>query len=70
MYGGRGHLCALRTVSPLAGPPFLANGGKIWLCPACAKAKGITTTKLIDGGAIAGAARTMANLASGARVLA
>jgi predicted peroxiredoxin len=49
---------------------FVANGGKLWLCPACAKAKGITQGDLIDGAEIAGAPRTLAFLASGARVLA
>lgn len=49
---------------------FRANGGKIWLCPACAKAKGIMEGDLRDGVEIAGAPRTMAFLASGARVLA
>lgn len=49
---------------------FLHNGGKIWLCPACAKAKGITQNDLIDGVEIAGAPKTMAFLASGAQLLA
>lgn len=49
---------------------FLAQGGKLWLCPACAKAKGITAADLVDGAEIAGAPRTMAFLASGARLLA
>lgn len=49
---------------------YRANGGKIWLCPACAKAKGITPTDLADGVEIAGAPRTMAFLADGVQVLA
>lgn len=49
---------------------FIANGGFIWLCPACAKAKGITESDLIEGVEIAGAPRTMAFLASGAKLLA
>lgn len=49
---------------------FINNGGKIWLCPACAKAKGISEQDLIEGAEIAGAPRTMAYLASGARLLA
>ncbi len=49
---------------------YRANGGTIWLCPACAKAKGITAADLEDGVEIAGAPRTMAFLASGAQVLA
>ena len=46
------------------------NGGMIWLCPACAKARGITAGDLREGVEIAGAPRTMAFLGSGARVLA
>lgn len=49
---------------------FVANGGKVWLCPACVKAKDIDATQLIDGVEIAGAPRTMAYLADGATVLA
>lgn len=49
---------------------FIDNGGKIWLCPACAKAKGIEAHDLLDGVEIAGAPKTMAFLASGARTLA
>lgn len=49
---------------------YLANGGKIWLCPACAKAKGVTQGDLADGVEIAGAPRTMAFLAAGGQVLA
>lgn len=49
---------------------FVENGGNIWLCPACAKAKGITAEDLIPGVEIAGAPKTMAYLASGAKTLA
>ena len=49
---------------------FRDNGGKIWLCPACAKAKGITEADLREGVEIAGAPRTMAFLQQGAKVLA
>lgn len=49
---------------------FRSNGGEIWLCPACAKAKGITADDLAEGVEIAGAPRTMAFLESGAQVLA
>lgn len=57
---------------PLAGliSAFLENGGKIWLCPACVKAKNISADDLIEGVEIAGAPRTMAFLASGAQLLA
>ncbi|MBV1869857.1 MAG: DsrE family protein [Gammaproteobacteria bacterium] len=49
---------------------FIDNGGKIWLCPACVKAKGIIESDLIEGVEIAGAPKTMAYLASGAKLLA
>lgn len=49
---------------------FMGNGGKIWLCPICAKVKGITEQDLREGVEIAGAPRTMAFLSSGARLLA
>lgn len=49
---------------------FLKNGGKIWLCPACAKAKNVTQDDLIEGVEIAGAPKTMAFMAAGAQVLA
>ncbi|MEO0424402.1 MAG: DsrE family protein [Pseudomonadota bacterium] len=57
---------------PIAGlvHDFLANGGKIWLCPACVRAKKISETDLIDGVEIAGAPKSMAFLASGAHLLA
>jgi predicted peroxiredoxin len=49
---------------------FIENGGKIWLCPACVKAKNINPEELIEGVEIAGAPRTMAFLTSGAQLLA
>lgn len=49
---------------------YLANGGKLWLCPACIKAKGISQEALISEAEIAGAPKTMAFLADGAKLLA
>ena len=49
---------------------FIENGGKTWLCPACANAKGIKQEDLIYGVEIAGAPKTMEYLASGALTLA
>lgn len=48
---------------------FIENGGNIWLCPVCAKAKGISAADLRPGVEIAGAPRTMDFLASGGQVL-
>lgn len=49
---------------------YIDNGGQIWLCPVCAKAKGISAEDLRPGVEIAGAPRTMAFMANGARLLA
>jgi len=49
---------------------FSANGGKIWLCPICAKLKGISDNDLLDNAQIAGAPKTMEFLANGGKVLA
>ncbi len=48
---------------------FVENGGKVWLCPACAKAKGIEQQDLIHGVEIAGAPKVMEFLSSGGRTL-
>jgi len=49
---------------------YIENNGKIWLCPACAAAKGIGQDDLHEGVELAGAARTMDFLANGAQLLA
>lgn len=49
---------------------YVENEGKIWLCPACAAAKGISQEDLHEGVEIAGAARTMDFLSNGAQLLA
>jgi len=49
---------------------FVKNGGKLWICPVCAKVKGINEQDLIEGAEIAGAPKTMAFLASGGKLLA
>lgn len=48
---------------------YIDNGGVIWLCPVCAKAKGISEQDLRAGVEIAGAPRTMEFMASGAQLL-
>jgi len=45
------------------------NGGKIWVCPACAGANGITQEDLIEGAALVGVAGTVGFLTDGARTL-
>ena len=49
---------------------FIENGGKVWLCPACAKTKVIEPDHLMHGVEIAGAPETMEFLATGDRTLA
>ncbi len=48
---------------------LMENGGQFWVCPVCAKARGIGADDLIDGAEIAGAARTIGFVNDGARVL-
>jgi len=57
---------------PLSGllDEYVENGGKIWLCPICAKAKGITSDDLRTGVEIAGVPRMMEYMAGGATLLA
>ena len=45
------------------------NGGKIWVCPACAAANGIGEGDLIEGASIVGAVGTVGFLADGARTI-
>jgi predicted peroxiredoxin len=47
----------------------IENGGKIWVCPACASANGITEDDLIEGASIVGAVGTIGFLADGARTI-
>lgn len=49
---------------------FIESGGKIWLCPICAKAKGIKQEDLRPGVELAGVPRTMDYMAGGAQLLA
>lgn len=48
---------------------FVANGGKIWVCGACAKPRGITDADLVEGAKIVTAANAAEYLASGAASL-
>lgn len=69
--GATDDMCA-PGYEPLSGlmDEFIDNGGVIWLCPVCAKAKGITSDDLRPGVEIAGVPRTMEFMASGAQLLA
>lgn len=48
---------------------FVAKGGVIWACKACADVKGITQDDLIAGAEIGGAGHTMGFLENGGQVL-
>jgi uncharacterized protein len=48
---------------------FIANGGQVWVCGACAKPRGISETHLISGARIVSAANAVEYLASGAAAL-
>src|SRR5512135_348661 len=48
---------------------FIANGGQVWACGACAKPRGITEADLIPGARIVSAANAVEYLASGAASL-
>ena len=48
---------------------FVANGGQIWVCGACAIPRGITAEHLIPGARIMSAANAVERLAAGAASL-
>lgn len=46
---------------------FVGNGGKVWLCGACTKPRGITEGQLEKGAAIVGAAKIVEEIVAGAK---
>ncbi len=48
---------------------YAENGGQLWVCPACASARGIVAEDLIGNAEIAGAARTIGFINDGAKVI-
>jgi len=48
---------------------FAVGGGRIWVCGACAKPRGITQEQLVEGAQIIGAATAVEALVSGAQTL-
>ena len=48
---------------------FMANGGQVWVCGACAKPRGITDADLVDGAKIVTAANAVEYMAAGASAL-
>ena len=49
---------------------FIANQGKVWLCGACAKPRGITEDQLAGGVTIVGAAKVVDEIVAGAKTVA
>jgi sulfur relay (sulfurtransferase) complex TusBCD TusD component (DsrE family) len=49
---------------------FVANSGKVWLCGACTKPRGITEEQLTAGVSIVGAAKVVEEVVAGARTIA
>jgi predicted peroxiredoxin len=49
---------------------FIANGGEVWLCGACAKPRNITEDKVAAGAKIVGAAKVVEEITLGARTVA
>ncbi|HEY6116914.1 MAG TPA: DsrE family protein [Candidatus Dormibacteraeota bacterium] len=45
---------------------FVANNGKVWLCGACTKPRGITEEQLAAGMTIVGAAKVVEEIVAGA----
>ncbi len=45
---------------------IIAGGGKIWVCPPCANARGVTEDTLIEGAVFAGGAKLVEFLSQGA----
>lgn len=46
---------------------FVSGGGKVWLCGACTKPRGITEEQLAQGATIVGAAKIVEEIAAGAK---
>ena len=49
---------------------FVANSGKVWLCGACTKPRGISEDLLAGGVTIVGAAKVVEEVVAGARTVA
>jgi predicted peroxiredoxin len=49
---------------------YVANQGKVWLCGACAKPRGITEAQLAPGVSIVGAAKVVEEIVAGAKTVA
>jgi len=69
---GATHVAQLNPLDPSVGEmisSFLDSGGRILVCPPCAKVRGYTESSLIDGATIAGAPVMLEEIAAGAASL-
>ncbi|MGH2408885.1 MAG: DsrE family protein [Chloroflexota bacterium] len=48
---------------------FVAGGGSLWVCGACAKPRGITAEHLVEGAQLVGAAKAVEEMVNGAQTL-
>ncbi|MFA5892049.1 MAG: DsrE family protein [Actinomycetota bacterium] len=48
---------------------FVANGGRVWLCSACTKPRGIDESALLNGSSIVGAAVVVEEIVNGAKAI-
>lgn len=48
---------------------LIKNGGKVWLCGACTKPRGITEDQLSEGTTIVGVAKVIEEMAAGAKIV-
>jgi predicted peroxiredoxin len=49
---------------------FVANQGRVWLCGACTKPRGIGEEQLVEGVSIVGAAKVVEEIVGGAKTIA
>ena len=69
---GATEVAQLNPLDPSVGDmisSFLGNGGRILVCPPCAKVRGYTEDSLIDGATIAGAPVMLEEISQGAASL-
>lgn len=50
-------------------PEFIAAGGKVWLCGACTKPRGIAEDHVAAGATIVGAAKIIEEIGAGAKAV-
>lgn len=62
------HLKGYRALAELRAS-YIANGGRFWVCKACADAYGLTADDLIESASLAGASDTIGYLQNGGQLL-